>query len=85
MLATCATKKVRQEIATRTGIRAPLLYGAALPPGLLGRAPGVRHVRARKVNLVGNHVLPEQADGDPVGWTPISITDARAAIPVVVG
>jgi hypothetical protein len=68
----------------RAGIGAPLLYGAALPPGLLGRAPGIRCVRARKVNLVGNDVLPAQADGDPVGWTPISITDAPAAIPVVV-
>jgi diacylglycerol kinase family enzyme len=46
------------------------------------QASGV--LRARKVNLVGNDVLPAQADGDPVGWTPISITDAPAAIPVVV-
>ncbi len=67
------------------GIGAPLLYGAALPLGLLCRAPGVRHVRARLVDFVGNNVVPAQADGDPAGWTPISITDAPAAIPIVVG
>jgi len=40
------------------GIRAPLLHGAALPLGLLRRAPGVRHVRARMVDFVGNDVIP---------------------------
>jgi diacylglycerol kinase family enzyme len=68
-----------------SGISAPLLYGAALPLGLLCRAPGVRHVRAREVDFVGSDILPAQADGDPAGWTPISITDAPAAIPIVVG
>jgi diacylglycerol kinase family enzyme len=67
------------------GMGAPLLYGAALPLGLLCRAPGVRHVRAREVDFIGNEVMPAQADGDPAGWTPIRITDAPAAIPVVVG
>jgi diacylglycerol kinase (ATP) len=68
----------------KSGIGAPLLYGAALPFGLLCRMPGVRQVRARQIELMGNVVLPAQADGDPAGWTPISITDAPAAIPVVV-
>ena len=36
------------------GIAATLLYGAALPLGLLGRAPGVRHVRARQIDFIGN-------------------------------
>jgi YegS/Rv2252/BmrU family lipid kinase len=67
------------------GMAAPLMYGAALPLGLLGRAPGVRHARAREVVFVGDDIAPAQADGDPAGWTPISITDAPAAIPVVVG
>ena len=61
-----------------------LLYGAALPLNLLGRAPGVRHVRARQVDFIGNEPLPAQADGDAAGWTPITVTDAPAAIPVVV-
>jgi hypothetical protein len=26
-----------------------------------------------------------QADGDAAGWTPITVTDAPASIPVVVG
>jgi diacylglycerol kinase family enzyme len=68
-----------------SGIAPSLLYGAALPLNLLGRAPGVRHVRARQVDFIGNTPLPVQADGDAAGWTPISVTDASAAIPVVVG
>lgn len=67
------------------GIGPVLLYGAALPLNLLGRAPGVRHVRARRIEFIGNELLPAQADGDAAGWTPITVTDAAAAIPVVVG
>ena len=36
------------------GHGAALLYGAALPLDLLGRAPGVRHVRARQIDFIGN-------------------------------
>jgi diacylglycerol kinase (ATP) len=68
-----------------SGIGAALLYGAALPLGLLGRAPGVRHVRAQRIDFIGNETVPAQADGDAAGWTPVSVTDAPAAIPVVVG
>ena len=67
-----------------SGIAAALLYGAALPLDLLGRAPGVRHVRAQQIDFIGNQALPVQTDGDAAGWTPISVTDAPAAIPVVV-
>jgi diacylglycerol kinase (ATP) len=67
-----------------SGVAATLLYGAALPLNLLSRAPGVRHVRARRVDFIDNEVLPAQADGDAAGWTPITVTDAPAAIPVVV-
>ncbi len=67
------------------GVAAALLYGAALPLGLLGRAPGVRHVRARQIDFIGNEPSPVQADGDTAGWTPITVTDAPASIPVVVG
>jgi diacylglycerol kinase family enzyme len=68
-----------------SSIAAALLYGAALPLGLLGRAPGVRHVRARQIDFIGNEPSPVQADGDTAGWTPITVTDAPASIPVVVG
>lgn len=68
-----------------SGPAATLLYGAALPLHLLGRAPGVRHVRARRVDFVGNARIPVQADGDPAGCTPLDITDAAAAIRVVTG
>lgn len=68
-----------------SGAAAAMLYGAALPLNLLGRVRGVRHVRARHVDFVGNETIPAQADGDAAGWTPLSVTDAPAAIPVVVG
>ncbi len=68
-----------------SGIAATLLYGAALPLSLLGRAPGVRHVRARQIDFIGNERVPVQADGDAAGWTPITVTDAPASIAVVVG
>ncbi len=67
------------------GVGAALLYCAALPFDMLGRAPGVRHVRARRIDFIGNDTVPAQTDGDAAGWTPISVTDAAAAIPVVVG
>ena len=67
-----------------SGVAAALLYGAALPLNLLSRAPGVRHLRARQVDFIDNEALPAQADGDAAGWTPIAVTDAPAAIPVVV-
>jgi diacylglycerol kinase (ATP) len=68
-----------------SGIVPVLLYGAALPLGVLARMPGVRHVRARQIDFIGNELLPVQADGDTAGRTPISVCDAPAAIPVVVG
>jgi len=66
------------------GVGAALLYGAALPLDLLAAAPGVRHVRARRIDFIGNESVPAQADGDVAGRTPISITDAPGPIPVVV-
>lgn len=66
------------------GVFPTLLYGAALPLNMLSRAPGVRHVRARQIDFIGNERVPVQADGDAAGWTPLSVTDASSAIPVVV-
>jgi diacylglycerol kinase (ATP) len=51
---------------------------------MLSRVPGVRHIRARQIDFVGNQRVPAQADGDAAGWTPLSVTDAPSAIPVVV-
>jgi YegS/Rv2252/BmrU family lipid kinase len=67
------------------GAGATLLYGAALPLDLLAHAPGVRHVRAHRIDFIGNEAAPVQADGDAAGWTPLSVTDAAGPIPVVVG
>jgi YegS/Rv2252/BmrU family lipid kinase len=69
----------------RHGPAATLVYGAALPLDLLGRAPGVRHVRAQRIDFIGSNALPAQADGDTAGCTPLRITDAPAPIQVVVG
>jgi diacylglycerol kinase (ATP) len=67
------------------GPAAALMYGAALPVGVLGRAPGVRHVRARRVEVIGNAPIPAQADGDAAGYTPLSVTDAPGPIEIVTG
>jgi diacylglycerol kinase (ATP) len=64
---------------------AAMMYGAALPLNLLGHAPGVRQIRANRVDFIGNEPLPAQADGDPAGCAVLSVTNAAAAIQVVVG
>jgi diacylglycerol kinase family enzyme len=69
----------------RAGPLATLLYGAALPINLLGRAPGVRHVRARRIDFVGNARAPAQSDGDSAGCAPLNVVDAPAPIHVVTG
>ena len=67
------------------GAGAAMMYGAALPFHLLGRAPGVQHVRAQRVDVVGNWAIPAQADGDPAGFAPLSVVDAPGPIEVVMG
>jgi len=69
----------------RGGTRAALCYGAALALNALSRAPGVRQVRARRVDFIGNERVAAQADGDAAAWTPFSITDAPGPIAMVVG
>jgi YegS/Rv2252/BmrU family lipid kinase len=68
-----------------SGPAAALMYGAALPTHLLGRAPGVRQMRARTVEFIGNQAIPAQTDGDPAGDAPLRVEDAPAPIRVVVG
>ncbi len=58
------------------------LYGSALPLGLLPRAPGLRLVQAREIEVAGS--LPVQTDGDPSGSAPLRIVDAPEPIRVVV-
>jgi diacylglycerol kinase (ATP) len=69
----------------KTGPAATAMYGAALPMNLLGYAPGVRRIRANRVDFIGNQMVPAQADGDPAGCDVTSVTNARAPIQVVVG
>ena len=64
-------------------VGATLAYGAALLLGTLARAPGVRHVRASRIDLLGNEPIPLQTDGDKAGFAPVSIQDAPAPIRLV--
>lgn len=50
------------------------LLGAALPLNLLSRMPGVRLLRAARVELTTEGV-PVQADGDAAGALPVVVTD----------
>ena len=68
----------------RAGPLATLRYGLALPLGLLSRMPGVRLLAARHVTIQ-NATVPVQTDGDVGGRAPLSVTDARRPIQVVVG
>jgi YegS/Rv2252/BmrU family lipid kinase len=70
---------------SHSGTGAALMYGATLPLNGLGRAPGVRHLRAQRIDVVGNEAIPAQADGDPAGFTPLTVVDAQAPIDMVVG
>ena len=69
----------------RTGPSAALLYGALLPLGLLARLTSVRIFAAGAVEIVDGGGVPVQADGDPAGHGPISISDALAPIAIVAG
>jgi len=68
-----------------SGPGAAMLYGAALPMNLLGHAPGVRHVRARRIDFVHHQAVPAQTDGDSAGCAPLWVSDAPGSIEVVVG
>jgi diacylglycerol kinase family enzyme len=45
----------------------------------------LRLVRARRIEITGRGGVPAQADGDPAGTVPVSITDAAGPIDIVVG
>ncbi len=67
----------------RSGPAATLVYGAALPLHLLPYAPGLTLMRAKRIEMLGLSV-PAQADGDPAGHTPLTISDAPSPLRVVV-
>jgi diacylglycerol kinase family enzyme len=61
-----------------------MAYGAALPLNLVPRMAGVRMIRAEEVEIETRRV-PAQADGDPAGEAPLTVTNAKTPINVVVG
>ena len=61
-----------------------LLYGAALPLNLLPCTPGLKLFRAATIDILGNGSVKLQSDGDAAGFVPVSISDASAAIAIVV-
>jgi diacylglycerol kinase (ATP) len=69
----------------RAGPGAAMMYGAALPLNLLGRAPGVRHVRAKRIDFMQNNAVPAQTDGDSAGFAPLWVSDAPGPIQIVMG
>jgi diacylglycerol kinase (ATP) len=69
----------------RSGPGAAAMYGAALPLNLLGSAPGVRHLRARRIDFLQNEAVPAQTDGDRAGCAPLWVGDAPGPIQVVMG
>jgi YegS/Rv2252/BmrU family lipid kinase len=69
----------------RSGPWSALMYGAALPLNLLPCAPGLRLIRASRVEILGHGEVPAQADGDPAGEVPITVVDAAAPIQIVTG
>lgn len=62
-----------------------MMYGAALSLNLLGRAPGVRQIRARRIDFIQNEAVPAQTDGDRAGCAPLWVSDASGPIQVVIG
>jgi diacylglycerol kinase (ATP) len=68
-----------------SGPAAAMMYGAALPLNLLGHAPGVRHIRARRIDFLQNEAIPAQTDGDKAGCAPLWVCDAPGPIEIVVG
>jgi diacylglycerol kinase (ATP) len=63
---------------------AAMAYGAALPFNMVPHMRGVRLIRASEIEISSARV-PAQADGDPAGLGPITVTNARTPIQVVVG
>jgi diacylglycerol kinase (ATP) len=63
---------------------AALAYGAALPFDLVPHMRGFRLIRAFESVEIESARIPAQADGDPAGEAPLTVTDAARPINVVV-
>ena len=68
---------------TANGPFATMMYGAALPLNLISRMPGLRLIRASHVEI-DSVDIPAQADGDPAGCAPLTVTDSDGPIQVIV-
>ena len=68
----------------RGGACSAMRYGSGLLTGMLPRMAGVRHIRARRIEFLGNEPVPVQTDGDRNGFTPLTVLDAPAPIQIVV-
>jgi diacylglycerol kinase family enzyme len=66
-----------------SGPVATMIYGTALSLDAIAWTPGLRLVRASRIEILGES-LPVQADGDPIGYSPLSISDAPSSLRVVV-
>ena len=68
----------------QAGWRAALRGAIALPLGRLGAIAGVRRVRAREIEFLGDPPMAAQTDGDPAGRAPRLVRDAARPIALVV-
>jgi YegS/Rv2252/BmrU family lipid kinase len=68
----------------RGGWWSALRAGIALPLGLLPSLPGLVRQRVAALEIAAPEGLPVQADGDLIGATPVTVTDATTQIAVVV-
>jgi diacylglycerol kinase family enzyme len=71
-------------VFARGGLGAAALAGLALPLGLLPRLPGFSARRVAALMVLGPLGLPVQADGDLIGRTPVTVSDADVPLAVVV-
>lgn len=66
------------------GPGATLRSGVALGRGTLARLPGIRRMRAHRVDFLNPDGVAAQADGDPAGTTPFSLRNAEKPLAVLV-
>jgi len=70
-------------VLERGGVAAALGFYAAAATGLLPRLKGARWGQAREARIESEAPAPIQMDGEAVGWTPVDISVAAAALEVV--
>ena len=66
------------------GRLAAIRAGLALPLNLLPSLGGVTFRHAQSLEITAPAGLPVQADGDLIGRTPVVVTEAQTAIPLIV-